>query len=738
MAIQIWNGSSWVTSEDPEVFSGGLWTNVQKGEVYTSTGWQVFYLRISPVAPTITLGSRTSSSITVNVSVPTGSPYKTQVTIWRVAGVETNIPSSPAVGEISSTYTQSGLSAGTSYTFSAYTKYYDPTTNELVAQSSTTTFTTSTLSVTITAPTIVEVANSATVSSLTVTVALANKSPYRTQVTIYRVGNASNPGVFPASPAVGAISENFTQSNLAVNTSYTFEAYADYYDGATYVATSSTTSLTLSTLNYIITTPTKPVLDTRGFTSLKFAATSNANYSRNGVSASVTFWLEELVGLGYEFVTTVTVNLSQSSSSQTVTATFSNLTSKNYYRCRARTVYSSPVNQQSDWSSYSDLTQTNYYDDVNTNLIASNNTTYLDNGLVVVPSQYSSAWAGSRASDGNDVTEWLSALGTSTTLESSSPGSRTVNYVLRGSSYAEYVPTSSFLGKPTRATVTGLSYYNVGSDTNTSGSYYDLKYWTFDFGATKFTWFYKTTVTGRPVASIGDTIRVYNVSAALGGTTYKQWIVDGRVNNVVVGGVNHEVMTVITPGAGNAGSQSNPITDSDGYIRGMTFNGGTAVTTLNVTTYTSARSDSTTSILRINDSRGSFSRMDTPGGTISYYYSVGVVAPNDLTIYVSFDPNKLNPRMTTANKLRVKNGNQARSISAKINNTNLGSKSFTAGQAQEYSLSTQINTAYDAYLNAQGFLVELTVPQVYDANAGGYVGSIVEVQISYTYDSPAY
>jgi len=647
MSIQVYTGSSWVNVSDPEVYDGSNFVNIQKGEVYDGSSWRTFYNRFSGTinAPTITLNSRTVSTIRVNVTLPTGSPYYTQVTV-------------------------------------------------------------------------------------------------------YRTDNALGASVIPSSPAVGAISGTKTETGLAVNTSYEFSAYAIYYDsGGNILAISSTTTASFSTLNYAITTPTTPVLSTggRGFTSLTFQSTTNANYSTNGVSASITFELDELQGFSWVNVQSKDVTLSFDDTNQTKQVAFVSLTAGSVYRCRARTNYGSPVNQSSSWSSYSSDTQTNYYDEVNTNLIASNNTTYLDNGLVVVPSQYGSAWAGSRASDGNDGTEWLSALGTSTTQESSSPGSRTVNYVIRGSSYAEYVPTSSFLGTPTRATVTGLSYYNVGSDTNTSGSYYDLKYRTWDFvffGTTRYTWFYKTTATGRPIPSANDTIRVYGVSTALSNGTstssYKTWTVDGRVNQVLVGGVNHEVMTVITPSAGLVGTEANPITDSDGYIRGMTFNGGTSVTTLNITTYTSARSDSTTSILRINDSRGSFSRMDTPGGTISYYYSVGGGAPNDLTIYVSFDPNKLNPRMKTTNKLRVKNGNQARSISAKINNTNLGSKSFTAGQAQEYSLSTEINTAYDAYLNAQGFLVELTVPQVYDANAGGYVGSIVEVQISYTYDSPVY
>ena len=162
MAIQIKTGSGpndWATVS-PQIKTGSGpndWTNVNKGEIYTGSGWSTFYQRFSGTVntPTITLSSRTVNSITVQVTLPTGSPYKTQVTVYRTSNAlgASNIPASPAIGSISGFKTETGLSANTSYSFSAYALYYDPTTNEVLQQSATVTETFSTLAYVITTPT---------------------------------------------------------------------------------------------------------------------------------------------------------------------------------------------------------------------------------------------------------------------------------------------------------------------------------------------------------------------------------------------------------------------------------------------------------------------------------------------------------------------------------------------------------------------------------------------------------
>lgn len=456
MAIQIWNGSSWVTSDDPEVFTGGTWTNVQKGEVYTSTGWQVFYLRVTPIAPTITLNSRTSTSITVNVFVPTGTPYKTQVTIWRVAGVETNIPATPAVGQISSMYTQSGLSANTSYTFSAYTRYYDATTNELVAQSSTTTFTTSTLAVVIQSPTLTLNTSGTTVSSITVNTTLPTGSPYKTQITVFRNDNPFDPGEIPGTPAVGAISGTFTQTSLSVNTSYNFSAYATYYDATTndVVGVSATTTNTFSTLNYLLTVPTNVTNTFRATTSLTFEADSNANFTRNASTAYIEFELSRFLGGVW---TVVPPNegssaLPNNDTTATRNATFNSLVPGATYRARARTIYST-IGRSSGYSGYTANVTTRVTE--TTGYVPLNNSTYM-NTSVSSASASSTAFGflPSQASDGSTSTVWASDPLVSTT----STETRTINEVQRTSTHVTYYwTTNATLGTIEEADVDGIT-----------------------------------------------------------------------------------------------------------------------------------------------------------------------------------------------------------------------------------------------------------------------------------------
>jgi len=157
MSIEVYNGSTWVNVSDPEVYDGSSWQNVQKGEVYDGSSWRTFFTRFSGTInnPTITLSSATINSITVQVGLQSGSPYKTQITVYRTTNVlgASFVPATAAVGVISGTKTETGLSPNNSYQFSAYATYYDASTNEQVGQSATVTATFSTLAYIITTPT---------------------------------------------------------------------------------------------------------------------------------------------------------------------------------------------------------------------------------------------------------------------------------------------------------------------------------------------------------------------------------------------------------------------------------------------------------------------------------------------------------------------------------------------------------------------------------------------------------
>lgn len=633
MPIEIFNGSSWVNVSDPEVYDGSNFVNIQKGEVYDGSSWRTFYNRFSGTVntPTLTLSSRTISTITVQVTLPTGSPYKTQVTV-------------------------------------------------------------------------------------------------------YRTTNALGASLIPSPAAVGAISGTKTETGLTHNTSYQFSAYASYYDsGGNLLAQSATVTQNFSTLDYTITTPTTPQNSARATTSLSFTSFSNANYVANGsyytATPYVEFQLFQTSNNAFISIQTATLPLNDVLSQ--VSVTFSNLTSGVSYYCKARTYYYSPVSQYSSFSLNSASTTTSVATPAYTTLMASNNTTYLDFGTVTASSEYNSTYIASRASDGNNSTEWISAAQGGTTEVG--PYNVSISYIVRSSSQITYAPISNFLGTPSRARTSGISSYPIGSDTNIAGDFYNLKYTTWNFTllgtTTRYTWFAKT---GSVPPTAGDTIRVRSVSTALN----LDWVVDGKQTQVY-GGSTHQVLSVLSPGKPLVGSTTNPINSANGYMLGLTINGGTSLTTLNRTTYQTVGAGTTNTLLKFNDTQGAFSQIDTDG-SIDYYYSTSSSGAGNETLYVVFDPKEStypSPRITTNNELSIRNGNQIRNISAKINGVSLGTLSFTAGQTRAFSIPQTINTQYDAFLNRNVFTVELTVPRISDVNAGGWVASIVETQISYTYTS---
>jgi hypothetical protein len=76
MAIEIYNGSSWQDVDDPEICTSaagsGTFTNIQKGEIYTGSGWEVFYIRSvgnggTAAAPVIALSDKSSRRIRITV-----------------------------------------------------------------------------------------------------------------------------------------------------------------------------------------------------------------------------------------------------------------------------------------------------------------------------------------------------------------------------------------------------------------------------------------------------------------------------------------------------------------------------------------------------------------------------------------------------------------------------------------------------------------------------------------------
>lgn len=613
MAIEVFDGSNWVTVNDPEIFNGSSFVDVQKGEIFDGSNWQTFYNRFSGTVntPTLELDVATISSIRVKVTLPTGSPYYTQVTV-------------------------------------------------------------------------------------------------------YRTDNALSASLIPSPAAVGAISGTKTETSLTHNTSYDFSAYASYYDsGGNLLAISSTVTKTFSTLDYTITTPTTPQSGTRTTTTLQFSAYSNANYVANGSYYTATPYVEfQLYQTSNNaFVQLQYAQLPLNDTLTQVYVTFTNLTSGVSYYCKARTYYYSPVSQYSSFSSNSASTTTQQIIATNTNLIASNNTTYLDSGGASGTNTLS-GYPASRASDNNTTTEWLSDPLTSGTV---GPVSVSVYGVGRSFGVAQYRPSSNFSGTPTSASVSSITYLR----------YDPIRYWTATAFGTTYTVLYLTT---DPPVSINQYANIYSISSSINGTRQ-------IVNKDTYG--SYYRLTFVTSGAPASGSESNPTSSANGYVTIQTMTGNVAVSTLAKSLQTPYSATSTTDLYYL-DSRSPNINFTKSNGSIAYYYSGSTsVGSGTEYLYVYFDPKQgtyPNPRMVSGtNVLSIKNGNQARTITASINGTSFGSLYFSAQQTRDFAAPSNISPTYDSFFGVTSFLVTLAVPRV--DTGFGWFASIAEVQISYTYDT---
>jgi hypothetical protein len=74
MPIQIWDGSSWLTAADPQVYNGTSWVGVNFGYIWDGSDWQIFYSRIAVQAPTVT-AAITTTSITWTVTQATEAQF---------------------------------------------------------------------------------------------------------------------------------------------------------------------------------------------------------------------------------------------------------------------------------------------------------------------------------------------------------------------------------------------------------------------------------------------------------------------------------------------------------------------------------------------------------------------------------------------------------------------------------------------------------------------------------------
>jgi hypothetical protein len=560
--------------------------------------------------------------------------------------------------------------------------------------------------------------SSKTFTSITVRVQTSN--PERKRVIVYRGNDLSTVQSFPLaenSPTTSSIDQTFTFSGLTDNTSYTFYCYTNFYaEDGTFIESSQTVSLTVSTLSYTITTPTAPSNTSRGQYALNFEATSNANYSTNASTAYIQFELEALdIFSGWYYVATEnSTNLTSNDNDQSKQVTFANLTSGTTYRCRARTVYST-ISKNSGWSQYSANITTLKTVVKTTGFVSSNNTTHLSSGVIIASSEFTPDYPASKSSNNNFDDQWLSYPWSSITDDSES---RTVVNGARGFGVLVVTPTTAFTG-------------GVADDAKLDGvtnvRYTGVRVWTRNTGFGRLVTLY----------FLSDVPFGLNTTVTLSG--FSNLNIDG--SRTITGvdqyspepGIIFYRKSFFLSTAVLTGSESNPTIFLSAYAQIGSFSTNkTKQKPYSVTTNT----DGNITNITFSDSGTDFPNARLVNGTLTRYYKTYTPkGSGSETLNVLFEPKDTytSPRMINgSNHLRVKNGSQARTITASINDISLGSLAFAADEIKDFPIPSQITPRYDAFLGKSYFNAALSVPRI--STAFGYYATIYEVQLSYSYN----
>ena len=725
MSIYIYNGTSWDECLDPSVYTSSGWVDIMEGHTYIGNNvWNRFFVRLTPVTPTVNNVSRTTNSLTFSYSHPGhSSGVYLVLKLVRVsdgatiAGPENTTLTS---GSISANKTYTGLTNGVQYRFEAYAVYNAYNINSDTATTSYTTLTFIPVEPNLSF-------SSATVSSITVSATLPAQSPHYAQITVYRTTNAQGASLIPVSATTSLISGTKTETGLSVNTSYEFSAYTSYYDapGGNFLAISDTVTETFSTLNYLLTTPTKPTNSDRQINSLKFKSSSNANYARNGSYYTANAYIEFTLyrTSNDAFVAIQTASLSNNDILTEKEVEFTGLSTGVEYYCRARTYYYSPVSAYSSYSTQSDDIKTLELVSFSTPLIPASNTTYLNNRLLVAESE-ATGFPASWASDGSTSTVWYS----SPTVSGSST-----------------VPIDTIERTPSRVRYISNSSATVGSATTVSTSVPGLRLE--QYGVQRYTYNTTASPTGRrtDLISVSSTNFVFQPGTAvqISSPSPVPGIPGART---VVDRKNDYRLVFNTPTAA-------PLTPADTPYP-STISGprpGLAISAEPVASYSVPGFGGTTVEVSSSNvpSTPTFSLANvttsatmTISGTVSKSISYGD-GYEDLDIYIvpksgTYD----NPRLvagTNTVRISVPALNSAMTVRLYTTNssgtlqdqgsTNISSGSYT------FNLLQSSFPYYDAFMGADTIRIRLRCTRTNLPSAGGNVSAISDVVFNYRYDT---
>lgn len=743
MGIDIWDGSQWRPSSDPEIYTASGWVNIMEGHTYIGNNvWNRFFVRVTPVAPTVSTSSRTSTSLTFNYSHPgDASGVYLVLSLVRVStGTVVAGPENTTLtnGSISGSKTYTGLLVDTSYEFRAYAVY-----NSYSIESATDTVQWSTLATDVVAPDLSTNTAGTTTTQIRLNVSVPNGSPYNTRVKIWvsTLETEADATYLPTSAGVNssAINTTYTRTQLTRGSTYTFRAKTEYREQGTLtlVATSGTTSYSESTLDYIITVPTKPTAGTADITSnsIKFTSSSSANDTANeGAIAYIQFTLYNTSGVALQTINSTNLPASDTTSSRTVT--FTGLTQNTQYYCRARTVYGSPVSQNSALSTASNTITTLNPSPTSTGVIFLNNSTFIT-GTTSSASSSATGSPHSYARDSSSSTQWVSdpfQTGTfpvSVTSITRDPANTTFNAPNLNMQSVSAVsintphPGGAFLR---------ITYGNATVPYTPAPSFAARVY-----GPAQNAYVAPTTVRLEPAGALSPTAPAVTVN-----------IFQALPGNRTLFPASNRTQVVVPVSPTTSPGTAAPISVAViGPRPGL--NGPKTVTSYNSTQIVTPSGEYAGVPFFSNSTVVTSSPLFTPPAPVTMSVTgqrnktVGGV--EEITFYVTPKTTLIDPRIESGNVIRVTSGNigdanYIQTVSLYLTNgsstfVNTGLSANLTGQfaTHTFTLTSRYNTYLDGFLGAEVFGIQLRVTRDDGGGLIGVVASLSSVEMSFTYDA---
>lgn len=341
--------NGWTQISDPQIrVSSSQWSPIFAGDIYNGTTWDRFFVRLTPVIPTVSNVSRTVTTLTFRYEHPGDTETNTPVRIeYQLKNPNGTIRESGSQtfnsGAINQTVIfplpgNSALTRNTTYTFEARAVYtnYDITTN--FASISRTTE-----DINVVAPTVSFI--EAQQNRLTFRVQHPGDTQTNTPVSITRslIDNTTLQvvsGPTTTAAVTGSIDQQVPFSGLSSSRSYTFVASANY---PTYGLTSTNSTVSASTLAPPPPPPTYSLLPST--TSFSRGGSVTINVSTTNVQNGTLLYWRRINGtsINADFLPNNfegAVSIQNNSASFTINTAFLNVTPGSFHQTTTTTTNS--------------------------------------------------------------------------------------------------------------------------------------------------------------------------------------------------------------------------------------------------------------------------------------------------------------------------------------------------------------------------------------------------------------